>query len=618
MKPLMAAAATEATDDQLVAAAREGSDEAFEALFRRYRDRDLGLRARHRLRPRARRGHRPGGLHVGAARACAPPTARSRSGPGSTRSPRTPASTTSAGRAAAPRSRSTRTTSARQDEGRISQSVVAAPTPRSRAARSSTSLQMAFSDLPESQHEVLVMRELEGLSYDRIASAHGPLALGGREHAVPRPAHAARTASTRSPPASAACACDVAMEATADGRRIGMRERRRLTTPPARLRRLPPRGGRDRPRRPRARGRPRPWQRSAPRRRPPAAARLPAPPAGRRRRGAGLDRARRREQGVSLAGKATAVVVAAALAAGGAGVGDEGVRRRAAAPGVARRRVRRAASGSGTATGQSAARASGGASASGRRRGGRRRGSSGRLAARHGRRRAAAEARPASRTHGPPGGAPVRRGTSGAARRRVGGAERHAGPLGGTVGSLVDVTGRDRGPHRRPGHGHGGQDRAGRHGRQGSGASRRRRSSFPARTGVAGTGGGSSGSTPARRRRSLGDVQPSLPVQTPGVTVPQTGVTVPGTAAAPALADAGLPGTDRSIGTLRFDGEAGARRVPRVPDGHEPVLDGCVLLGPAPRPGGRGDRAERLDRGPGHRRATRTRTTCPWRRASRR
>ena len=42
MKPLLAATATEAPDEQLVAAAREGSDEAFEALFRRYRDRVVG------------------------------------------------------------------------------------------------------------------------------------------------------------------------------------------------------------------------------------------------------------------------------------------------------------------------------------------------------------------------------------------------------------------------------------------------------------------------------------------------------------------------------------------------------------------------------------------------
>ena len=39
MKPLMVAAPAEATDDQLVAAAQQGSDAAFDALFRRYRDR---------------------------------------------------------------------------------------------------------------------------------------------------------------------------------------------------------------------------------------------------------------------------------------------------------------------------------------------------------------------------------------------------------------------------------------------------------------------------------------------------------------------------------------------------------------------------------------------------
>ena len=42
MKPLLAATATEAPDEQLVAAARDGSDEAFEALFRRYQDRVVG------------------------------------------------------------------------------------------------------------------------------------------------------------------------------------------------------------------------------------------------------------------------------------------------------------------------------------------------------------------------------------------------------------------------------------------------------------------------------------------------------------------------------------------------------------------------------------------------
>src|SRR3712207_1766362 len=43
--------------------------------------------------------------------------------------------------------------------------------------------------------------------------------------------------------------------------------------------------------------------------------------------------------------------------------------------------------------------------------------------------------------------------------------------------------------------------------------------------------------------------------------------------------------------------ERQGRRVPGVPDGHEPVLDGRVLLRPAPRPRGRGDRAGGGDRG---------------------
>ncbi len=50
---MVSPASTVATDEQLVAAAREGSDEAFEALFRRYRDR-IGVHVRGMVHDRGR------------------------------------------------------------------------------------------------------------------------------------------------------------------------------------------------------------------------------------------------------------------------------------------------------------------------------------------------------------------------------------------------------------------------------------------------------------------------------------------------------------------------------------------------------------------------------------
>ncbi len=47
-------------------------------------------------------------------------------------------------------------------------------------------LRGAFHGLSESHHKIIVMRELEGLTYRRDRAADGNVAADGREHAVPR------------------------------------------------------------------------------------------------------------------------------------------------------------------------------------------------------------------------------------------------------------------------------------------------------------------------------------------------------------------------------------------------------------------------------------------------
>ena len=70
-----------------------------------------------------------------------------------------------------------------QDEGRISQAGPA-PTARFRSARTCTRFSRRSTACPSSQHEILVLRELEGLSYDGDREPHGPFRGGRREHAV--------------------------------------------------------------------------------------------------------------------------------------------------------------------------------------------------------------------------------------------------------------------------------------------------------------------------------------------------------------------------------------------------------------------------------------------------
>jgi RNA polymerase sigma factor (sigma-70 family) len=227
VKPLLAAAATEAGDEHLVAAVRDGSDEAFEALYRRYRPRILSY-VRGMCQDHARaedvtqeafmsalRGLRASDREIAfrpwiyeiAKNACIDHLRR-------------------AGRSAEVSIDSE--DFGPQDEGRISQSV--AGTDAEVARRSELeSLRMAFGDLPSSQHEILVMRELEGLSYDRIGSRMG-LSRGAVESMLFRARRTLREGFEDIDTGGRCESVRLAMERAADGRRTGLRERRRLTT----------------------------------------------------------------------------------------------------------------------------------------------------------------------------------------------------------------------------------------------------------------------------------------------------------------------------------------------------------------------------------------------------
>src|SRR2546426_5949677 len=167
----MAAAAVEAPDEQLVAAARAGNDAAFEALFRRYRDRitayvrgivsdhgraedvvqEVFISAhRHLLASEREIAFRPWVYEI-AKNACIDHLRRSRRG--------------------AEVSIDSDDFSDR-DEGRLSARSGGTDAEVSRR-QELDSLKMAFNELPEQQHDILVMRELEGLSYDGISQRMG-------------------------------------------------------------------------------------------------------------------------------------------------------------------------------------------------------------------------------------------------------------------------------------------------------------------------------------------------------------------------------------------------------------------------------------------------------------
>ena len=181
---------------------------------------------------------------------------------------------------------------------------------------------MAFHDLPATQHEILVMRELEGLSYDSIGNRMG-LTRGAVESLLFRARRRLRDGFEEIDTGARCESMRTAMEGISDGG-ARARDRRRLSN---HLRECKPCRrhavamgldslvvGLDQSRARRAAQR--------------AAAFLPLPAFLRRRleeASGGLGPATQvgLEQGASLAGKTTAVLVAAVVAAGGAGVAQK-------------------------------------------------------------------------------------------------------------------------------------------------------------------------------------------------------------------------------------------------------------------------------------------------------
>jgi RNA polymerase sigma factor (sigma-70 family) len=320
VKPLMAATATGAPDEQLVAAAREGSDEAFEALFCRYRDRVVGyvrgmvsdhgraedivqeafMSALRSLRRTDQEIVFRPWIYEIAKNACIDHLRRAR------------------------RAQEVSIDSddfSPAEESRISQTATGTDAAVARRGQLD-SLRMAFDDLPPSQHQIIVMRELEGLSYDSIGNRMG-LTRGAVESLLFRARRRLRDGFDEIDTGARCESMRTAMQTVADGD-ARARERRRLSS---HLQRCKPcrrhavamgldtlvlglEPGRTR----RALDR--------------AAALLPLPGFLRRRIGesaGSLGQASQAgiEQSATLVGKTAAVLVAAALAAGGAGVAQK-------------------------------------------------------------------------------------------------------------------------------------------------------------------------------------------------------------------------------------------------------------------------------------------------------
>ena len=526
MKPLLAAAATEAGDDQLVAAVREGSEEAFEALFRRYRPR-IVAHVRSMVSDHARaeditqeafmsalRGLRSSDqdivfrpwIYEIAKNACIDHLRRARRG--------TEVSIDSEDFSP-------------QEEGRLSQSVSRTDAEVDRR-KELESLQMAFGDLPQSQHQILVMRELEGLSYARIGTRMG-LSRGAVESLLFRARRTLRAGFDEIDTGERCVRMRVAMEAVADGARTGMRERRRLTShlrACADCRRTAVTIGLDELALAAARERG-----SALRR---VAGLLPLPAFLRRRTDEGLGLLNSvgpaTEQGASLAAKAAAVAVAAALAAGGAGVATKASGGAVPLPGVLGGGSAGESAGPGGHGGESRqggeAAAGGGSSTTGARTGAGR-GSAGAPESRH----TAGGAGPGGRgdTAGRTGDT-ARDGVAGV----VGGARGTTGALGGaaggatgTLGSLVTSPGTtlDRTGERVTGVVDETLQNV-----TGNKAPRLPKPSLEVpdtAVNVPGADGGSTQGLPSVEG-VVGDVQSRLPVQTPGVNLPGgTGVQLP-------------------------------------------------------------------------------------------
>jgi RNA polymerase sigma factor (sigma-70 family) len=517
VKPLLAAAATETADDCLVAAVREGSEEAFEALYRRYRPRIVSF-VRSMCGDHARaediaqeafmsalRGLRSSDkeivfrpwLYEIARNACIDHMRRA--------------------------GRSTEVSIdsddfSPQEEGRVSQSVTGTDAEVARR-KELASLQMAFGDLPESQHQILVMRELEGLSYDRIGSRMG-LTRGAVESMLFRARRTVKDGFEDIDTGERCHRMHVTMETAAADHRLGMRDRRRLQVhlrQCADCRRTAvglglddlALAGTER-------------ARSAMRR---VAGFLPLPLFIRRRMGDAAGAVNSlgpaAEQGVSLAGKATAVVVAVAVAAGGAGVAHKasgGALRLPAGLGGEARQTDGAKAADEAAAGNGAGAQSGDQAA-----GAQGAGPSGAAGG--------ADGTSSGGRAGDPGGGSGETGAGGdSATGGKGTIEGATGPVAGTVGGTTGTVGSLVGSPTET------VDRTGKQvtgivdetlqDATGGTAPRLPQVDLPGGdVSSPGTGGGTS--TPSLP--STGDALSVPQVQVPGVNVPQPGVTVPGT-----------------------------------------------------------------------------------------
>jgi RNA polymerase sigma factor (sigma-70 family) len=317
VKPLLAATATEAPDEQLVAAARDGSDEAFEALFRRYRDRVVGY-VRGMVSDHGRAEDIVQEAFMSALRALR------RSDQEIVFRPWIYEIAKNACIDHLRRARRAQEVSIDSDdfspveENRISQAATGTDATVARRNQLE-SLRMAFHDLPPTQHEILVMRELEGLSYDRIGDRMG-LTRGAVESLLFRARRRLRDEFDEIDTGARCQGVRTAMEGIVDGS-ARARDRRRLSNHlnhcKACRRHAVAMGldslvlGLEQSRARRAAHR--------------VAAFLPLPAFLRRRLeeasgGLGPAAPAGMEHGATLATKATAVVVAAIVAAGGAGV----------------------------------------------------------------------------------------------------------------------------------------------------------------------------------------------------------------------------------------------------------------------------------------------------------
>jgi RNA polymerase sigma factor (sigma-70 family) len=173
VKPVIAAAAsTAASDEDLIVAAREGSDEAFEALFRRYRDRITSY-VRGFVRDEGRAEDLLQETFISALRSLRESEREIAFKPWIYQIARN---------ASIDYLRRQKTRAGEvsldagdfkpHDEGRLAARTPTAHTAAFQREELET-LSQAFGGLPRAQHEALVLRELEGLSYAEIGSRMG-------------------------------------------------------------------------------------------------------------------------------------------------------------------------------------------------------------------------------------------------------------------------------------------------------------------------------------------------------------------------------------------------------------------------------------------------------------